>query len=106
MAVYIVLWPYLLTTKLKSVIRHSLGHSNQALRAYFPNILWAGAYVAWWFQANGISNRRPAFAIVNWKKTRCNIICQIRKSVSKGNPYRVEIHLVFGKYKARTTETQ
>ena len=31
-------------------------------------ILWPGAYVPWWFQANGISNRRPAFAIVNWKK--------------------------------------
>ena len=28
MAVFIVLWPYLLTTKLKSVIRHNLGHSN------------------------------------------------------------------------------
>ena len=28
MAVFIVLWPYLLTTKLRSVIRHSLGHSN------------------------------------------------------------------------------
>ena len=79
---------------------------HQGLRAYCPNILWPGAYVAWWFQANGISNRRPAFAIVNWKKTRCNIICQIRKSASKGNPYRVEIHLVFGKDKTRTTETQ
>ena len=28
MAVFIVLWPYLLTTKLRSVIRHNLGHSN------------------------------------------------------------------------------
>ena len=28
MVVFIVLWPYLLTTKLKSVIRHNLGHSN------------------------------------------------------------------------------
>ena len=28
MAVFIVLWPYLLTTKLKSVIRHNLGHSK------------------------------------------------------------------------------
>ena len=28
MAVFIVLWPYLLTTKLKSVICHNLGHSN------------------------------------------------------------------------------
>ena len=28
MAVFIVLWPYLLTTKLKSVILHNLGHSN------------------------------------------------------------------------------
>ena len=27
MAVFIVLWPSLLTTKLKSVIRHNLGHS-------------------------------------------------------------------------------
>ena len=27
MAVFIVLWPYLSTTKLKSVIRHNLGHS-------------------------------------------------------------------------------
>ena len=26
MAVFIVLWPYLLTTKLKSVIHHNLGH--------------------------------------------------------------------------------
>ena len=70
---------------------------RQELRTYCPNILRPGAYVAWWFQANGISNRRPAFAKVNWKKKpRCNIICQIRKSVSKGNPYRVEIHLVFG----------
>ena len=70
---------------------------RQALRNYCPNILRPGAYVAWWFQANGISNRRPAFAKVNWKKKpRCNIICQIRKSVSKGNPYRVEIHSVFG----------
>ena len=30
MAVFIVLWPDLLTTKLKSVIRHNLGHSNLA----------------------------------------------------------------------------
>ena len=30
MAVFIVLWPYLLTTKLKSVIRHNLGHSTIA----------------------------------------------------------------------------
>ena len=28
MAVFIVLWPYLLTTKLRSVIGHNLGHSN------------------------------------------------------------------------------
>ena len=28
LAVFIVLWPYLLTTKLKSVIRHNLGHFN------------------------------------------------------------------------------
>ena len=28
MAIFIVLWPYLLTTKLRSVIRHNLGHSN------------------------------------------------------------------------------
>ena len=28
MAVFIVLWPYLLTSKLRSVIRHNLGHSN------------------------------------------------------------------------------
>ena len=28
MAVFIVLWPYLLTTKLKFVIRHNLGHSK------------------------------------------------------------------------------
>ena len=28
MAVFIVLWPYLSTTKLRSVIRHNLGHSN------------------------------------------------------------------------------
>ena len=27
MVVFIVLWPYLLTTKLRSVIRHNLGHS-------------------------------------------------------------------------------
>ena len=27
MAVFIDLWPYLLTTKLRSVIRHNLGHS-------------------------------------------------------------------------------
>ena len=31
MAVFIVLWPYLLTTKLKSVIRHNLGHSKVAV---------------------------------------------------------------------------
>ena len=30
MAVFIDLWPYLLTTKFKSVIRHNLGHSNVA----------------------------------------------------------------------------
>ena len=30
MTVFVVLWPYLLTTKLKPVIRHNLGHSNQA----------------------------------------------------------------------------
>ena len=29
MAVFIVLWPYLLTTKLRSVIRLNLGHSNK-----------------------------------------------------------------------------
>ena len=28
MAVFIVLWPYLLTSKLRSVIRHNLGHSK------------------------------------------------------------------------------
>ena len=28
MAVFTVLWPYLLTTKLRSVIRHNLGHSK------------------------------------------------------------------------------
>ena len=28
MAVFIVLWPYLSTTKLRSVIRHNLGHSR------------------------------------------------------------------------------
>ena len=28
MAVCIVLWPYLLTTKLRSLIRHNLGHST------------------------------------------------------------------------------
>ena len=28
MAVFIVLWPYLLTTKLKFVIHHNLGHSS------------------------------------------------------------------------------
>ena len=28
MAVFIVLWPYLLTTKLKFVIRHNLGRSS------------------------------------------------------------------------------
>ena len=28
MAIFIVLWPYLLTTKLRSVIHHNLGHSN------------------------------------------------------------------------------
>ena len=28
MAVFIVLWPYLLTAKLKFVIRHNLGHST------------------------------------------------------------------------------
>ena len=31
MAVFIVLWPSLLTTKLKSVIRHNLGHSNYSV---------------------------------------------------------------------------
>ena len=29
MAIFIVLWPYLSTTKLRSVIRHNLGHSNK-----------------------------------------------------------------------------
>ena len=33
MAVFIVLWPYLLITKLRSVIRHNLGHSN-------PHMAW------------------------------------------------------------------
>ena len=28
MTIFILLWPYLLTTKLRSVIRHSLGHST------------------------------------------------------------------------------
>ena len=38
MAVFKVLWPYLLTTKLRSVIRHNLGHSNKAIRINFcPN---------------------------------------------------------------------
>jgi hypothetical protein len=27
MAIFIVIWPYLLTTKLRFVIRHNLGHS-------------------------------------------------------------------------------
>ena len=31
MAVFIVLWPYLLTTKLKSVVCHNLGYSNPVL---------------------------------------------------------------------------
>ena len=29
MPFFIVLWPYLLTTKLRSMISHNLGHSNQ-----------------------------------------------------------------------------
>ena len=32
MAVFIVLWPYLLTTNLRSMIRHNLGHSVHLLR--------------------------------------------------------------------------
>ena len=31
MAIFIVLWAYLLTTKLRSVIRHNLGHSTAAV---------------------------------------------------------------------------
>ena len=34
MAILIVLWPYLLTTKLRSVIRHNLGHSMVAAHEY------------------------------------------------------------------------
>ena len=32
MAIFIVLWPYLITTKLRFVIRHNLGHSKVAVR--------------------------------------------------------------------------
>ena len=31
MGVFIVLWPYLLTTKLRFVIRHNFGHSMKAI---------------------------------------------------------------------------
>ena len=34
MAVFIVLWPSLLTTNLKSVIRHNLGHSKNYSKLY------------------------------------------------------------------------
>ena len=34
MAVFIVLWPYLLNTKLRSVIRHNIGHSKLAAIRY------------------------------------------------------------------------
>ena len=40
MAVFIVLWPYLATTKLKSVIRHNLGHSTVLIKlcTYINNL--------------------------------------------------------------------
>ena len=37
MAIFIVLWPYLLTTKLRSVIRHNLGHSTSTVTSYIPH---------------------------------------------------------------------
>jgi hypothetical protein len=37
MAVFIVVWPYLLTTKLRSVIRHNLGHSKYTYIQYSVN---------------------------------------------------------------------
>ena len=40
MAVFIVLWPYLLTTKLKSVIRHNLGHSIPAILPTYLHTLF------------------------------------------------------------------
>ena len=36
-AVFIVLWPCLLTTKLRSVIRHNLGHSMQGASQDFAS---------------------------------------------------------------------
>ena len=60
MAVFIVLWPYLLTTKLKSVIRNNLGHSNVQCRlsmtswniyAFLGNLylLWHKTIKRYWF---------------------------------------------------------
>ena len=34
MAILIILWPYLLTIKLRSVIRHNLGHSKDTILVY------------------------------------------------------------------------
>ena len=49
MAVFIVLWPYLLTTKLRSVIRHNLGHSIEHTSTLLFNSTVFGIF-------DGISN--------------------------------------------------
>ena len=49
MAIFIVLWPYLWTTNLRSVIRHSLGHSIAIIAVLNFKIpaLCVGQYIYW-----------------------------------------------------------
>ena len=38
-AIFIVFWPYLLTTKLRSVILHNIGHSNALVKLHYEKKL-------------------------------------------------------------------
>ena len=50
MAIFIVLWPYLLTTKLRSVIRHNLGHSNASTSFDGYAVKQVAKYVCVWLE--------------------------------------------------------
>ena len=80
MAVFIVLWPYLLTTKLRSVIRHNLGHSTAplcrlklAVLKVFPLVEWKYQYVvSTYFR---LPNKRTGCLLIRKRKKVPHTIC-------------------------------
>ena len=72
-------WPYLLTTKLKSVIRHNLGHSNTLQQSLRLRSL-SGPPASKWKERNLRKNCEKSFqywqylsiSLVNFKLFNCN----------------------------------